>query len=62
MGGNSENKKSKLNMLHSGEKVLCDNCEEGFYEAVDGGEVILGYKCNKCGNFIHITPGNILVE
>nr|DAW50972.1 MAG TPA: hypothetical protein [Caudoviricetes sp.] len=49
-------------MLHSGEKVLCDNCKEGFYEAVDGGEAILGYKCNKCGSFIHITPGNILVE
>lgn len=62
MDGNSKNKRSKLDRLYSSEKVLCDNCKEGFYEVVDGGKAILGYKCNKCGNFIHITPGNIIVE
>ena len=62
MDENIRNEKSMLDLLHrierfhSGEKVLCDNCKKGYYEVVDGGKVIAGYKCNKCGSFIHITP------
>lgn len=58
MDENIRNEKSMLDLLHrikrfhSGEKVLCDNCKKGYYEVVDGGKVIAGYKCNKCGSFI----------
>lgn len=62
MDGNSEKKQSRLDRLYSGEKVLCNNCKEGFYEAVDGGKVIAGYRCNKCGSFIHVTPASIVIE
>lgn len=58
----SKKQKTKLDRLYSGEKVLCDNCKKGYYEVVNGGKVVAGYKCNGCGSFIHVTPGSITIE
>lgn len=48
--------------LQNGEKVLCDNCNKGYYttNAKDKKHCYY-FECNNCGSHIHITP-NIIVE
>lgn len=49
--------------IRKGEKVSCIKCGKGIYVTTEGYlETSHCYWCDKCGDTIHITPGNVIVE
>lgn len=52
-----------INRIRNGETVICSKCGKGKYIAPSGYlETSHGYKCDNCGNTIHLTPKDIIVE
>lgn len=58
-----ENTFDIVTRIRNGETVTCEKCGVGWYVTAEGYlKTANGYWCNRCGNAIHLTPANVIVE
>lgn len=54
---------SLIERLRKGEKIICFRCGKGIYVTTEGfTSTSHGFWCNECGDTVHCTPGNVIVE
>lgn len=57
-----KDKKTLIDRLRLGEKILCYDCKKGYYNTTANNiSISHEFHCEKCGSVVRITP-NIIVE
>ena len=57
-----ENGYELIKRLQSGEKIICKNCQKGYYITSSNNlKETKDFACEKCGSVIRVSP-NIVVE